>query len=111
MNIVETDAGGILVLEPVGSIDNTNAGTFYKQTIAAIQSRQGGVVIDFGKLEFISSAGFRSLLIIGKSASNLHRKLVLCCIGPEMRRLFDLASFDEIFVVCASRQEAAAKAS
>jgi anti-anti-sigma factor len=110
MDIVETDASGVLILEPSGSIDSTNAKAFTTQIIAAIQSRQCGVVIDFQKIKFISSAGFRSLLIIGKSIDDSKRKLALCGIGPEMKRLFELARFEELFVICSSRDEASAQA-
>jgi anti-anti-sigma regulatory factor len=38
------------------------------------------------------------------------RKLVLCGIGQEMRRLFELARFEELFVICSSLEEATAQA-
>jgi anti-anti-sigma factor len=110
MDIIETDVNGILILDPSGSIDATNAKAFTVQVIDAIQARHGSVVIDFRRIKYISSAGFRSLLIIGKSIEDAQRKLVLCGIGPEMRRLFDISGFDELFVVCSSREDATAHA-
>ncbi len=110
MEIVEADLNGVLVLEPSGAIDSTNAKLFAGRILDSVTARQCNVVIDFQKVKYLSSAGFRSLLIIGKTIEAAHRKLILCGMGPEVRRVFDIAMFDELFVTCASREEAAAQA-
>jgi anti-anti-sigma factor len=110
MDMVETDMAGVLILEPSGAIDSTNAKAFAARIIDAVQARQCNLVIDFQRIKYISSAGFRSLLIIGKSIESAHRKLVLCGMGPEVRRVFEIAMFNDLFVICSSREEAAAQA-
>jgi anti-sigma B factor antagonist len=110
MDIVETDVAGVLVLEPSGGIDSTNAKAFTAKIIETIQAQQCNVVIDFQKIKYISSPGFRSLLIIGKSMEDAQRKLVLCGMGPEVRRVFEIARFEDLFVICSSREDAAAQA-
>ena len=110
MDIVETDLHGVLILEPSGSIDSTNAKAFSARVLDVAQARQSNVVIDFNKIKFISSAGFRSLLVIGKSIENAQRKLVLCGMSPEVERIFEIGMFSNVFVVCASREDAAAQA-
>ena len=110
MEISEADQDGILILEPAGRVDNTNAKQFAAEIIKVIQTRQCGVVIDFQKIRYISSAGFRSLLIIGKLMEDANRKLVLCGMAADVRSVFDFARFDEVFVICSSRQDATAQA-
>ena len=110
MEIFEADMNGILVLEPSGAIDSTNAKLFAGRILDSVNARQGNVVIDFQKVKYLSSAGFRSLLIVGKAIEAAHRKLILCGLGPDVRRVFDIAMFDQLFVTCASREEAAAQA-
>jgi len=110
MDIREVDQDGVLILEPSGNIDSTNAKQFATRIIEAIQARQCGVVIDFQKIRYVSSAGFRSLLIIGKSMEDSNRKLILCGMGAEVRRVFDFARFDEVFVICSSREDGTAQA-
>jgi anti-anti-sigma factor len=110
MDISEADHDGILILEPSGNVDSTNAKQFAARMIDAIHARQCGVVIDFQKIRYISSAGFRSLLIIGKSMADANRKLILCGMAAEVRRVFDFARFDEVFVICSSREDATAQA-
>jgi|SRR5215203_5900540 len=110
MDIVETDVAGVLFLEPSGGIDSTNAKAFAARIVDTVQARQCNIVLDFQKVKYISSAGFRSLLIIGKSMESAQRKLVLCGMGPEVRRVFEIAMFDDLFVVCSTREDAAAQA-
>jgi anti-anti-sigma factor len=110
MDIKDTEVGGLLVVEPIGGIDSTNADEFTAHVIGAVNARQCNLVIDFQKVKYISSAGFRSLLIVGKSIQSAKRKLVLCGMGPEVRRVFEIATFNELFVICASREDATQQA-
>jgi anti-anti-sigma factor len=110
MDIVEADVSGVLFVEPSGGIDSTNAKMFTSRVMDSFNARQCNLVIDFQKVKYISSAGFRSLLIIGKSIEVAQRKLVLCGMGPEVRRVFEIARFDELFVICSSREDAAQRA-
>lgn len=110
MVITEADVNGVLILEPSGGIDSTNAKAFTARILDTISAKECNVVIDFQKVKYVSSAGFRSLLIIGKSIEGTQRKLVLCGMSPEVRRVFEIAMFDELFVTCTSREDAAAQA-
>ena len=110
MDITETDISGVPVVEPSGGIDSTNAKAFAARVMDTFKMRQCNLIIDFQKVKYISSAGFRSLLIIGKSIEGAQRKLVLCGMGPEVRRVFEIAMFNELFVICASREDAAQQA-
>jgi anti-anti-sigma factor len=110
MDILETLVTGVLILEPSSAINSANAKTFASRIVETIELRQCNIVIDFQKVNYISSAGFRSLLIIGKSAENADRKLVLCGMSPEVRRVFEIAMFDGDFIICSSREDAALQA-
>ncbi len=110
MEITNTEVGGLLVVEPVGGIDSTNADEFTSHVMDAVNTRQCNLVIDFQNVKYVSSAGFRSLLIIGKSMEGAQRKLVLCSLGPEVRRVFEIGALNELFVICASREDATQQA-
>jgi anti-anti-sigma factor len=110
MEIVETDVSGVMVIEPIGGIDSTNAKEFAAQVMDRFNAKQSNFVIDFQQVKYVSSAGFRSLLIIGNSIERAKRKLVLCGMGPEVQRVFEIAQFNDLFVICASREDAAQQA-
>ena len=110
MDIVETDVSGVLVVEPFGGIDSTNAKAFVAGVMDSFNARQCNLVIDFQKVQYMSSAGFRSLLIIANSIENAKRKLVLCGMGTEVLRVFEIAKFNELFVISSSQEDAVQRA-
>jgi anti-anti-sigma factor len=73
--------------------------------------RSGGkrVVIDLANIAYISSAGFRALLIAGKLAEEAEGKLALCGVAGEVRRLFEISAFDTTFQIYPTREECIAK--
>ena len=69
------------------------------------------VVVDFADVEYVSSAGFRVLLIAAKRADASASRLVLSGLSAKVRQLFDLGGFLDLFSIMASREEALKAAS
>ncbi len=67
------------------------------------------MVIDFGRLEFISSAGPRVLLIAARALKARKGALALCAMNDDIKQIFQISGFDRIIPIRASR-EAALKA-
>jgi anti-sigma B factor antagonist len=68
------------------------------------------MLIDLQHVIYISSAGFRALLIAGKLAEESNAKLVLCGLSAEIKRLFEIGTFMDLFTICASREDGMVKA-
>jgi anti-anti-sigma regulatory factor len=51
-----------------------------------------------------------AVLVVGKSLDESSGKLVLCGLSAEIRRLFEVGSFDELFVICPTQDEGIANA-
>jgi anti-anti-sigma factor len=62
VDIGERRQANILVLAPVGRIDNLTSGEFQTRLLAAVTSSSADVVIDFSGVEYISSAGLCALM-------------------------------------------------
>jgi anti-anti-sigma factor len=110
MRIAETRNGDVVVVEPQGRIDSSNARLFTEHLTGLISAGSRRVLVDLRQVIYVSSAGFRSLLIAGKSLEEAQGKLVLCGLSAEIRRLFEISAFDELFVICATQEEGVAKA-
>src|SRR5258708_2170520 len=67
-------------------------------------------VLDLSKVEYISSAGFRVLLLLDRQAGKDERRLVLCGLTPKVRQLFDLGGFLDLFPIAQTQEEAIAAA-
>lgn len=109
MEIVVGESGGVSTVEPRGRIDSITAKEFGDQVCALIRSGARRIVIDFANIAYISSAGFRALLIAGKLAEENDCKLALCGVAGEVRRLFEISAFGTAFQIYPTREECIAK--
>ena len=95
-----------LIARAEGRIDGTNARDFENAMTAVIDESDRAVIIDFENLAYISSAGLRSLLLIGKELWNRDAKLALCSLSASIREVFEISGFDKIIPIHGSRMEA-----
>ena len=95
-----------LIARAEGRIDSTNARDFEDAMTAVIDASDRAVIIDCENLAYISSAGLRSLLLIGKELWNRDAKLALCSLSASIREVFEISGFDKIIPIHGSRTEA-----
>jgi len=107
MEIAESTVADVLVLEPVGAIDSTTANLFATKVTDIAKARDRNFIIDLDKIKYVSSAGVRALIMVAQAAERMQRKVVLCGLNSEVDRLFAISKMSELFVICASREEAA----
>lgn len=109
MELIESEQEGVTVVEPRGRIDTNGAKPFGDRVAALINSGAHHILIDLRQIPYISSAGFRALLIAAKMMDAAKGKLVLCGMSPEIKRLFEIGSFTDLFTICGTRDEGVAK--
>src|SRR2546423_1478404 len=110
MRIIAARAGEVMVVEPQGQIDSDSAKEFTKRLTELVEAGNNRLLIDLRQVSYISSAGFRSLLLVGKLLDERLGKLVLCGLSTEIGRLFEIGSFDQLFVICPTQKEGVTKA-
>jgi anti-anti-sigma factor len=108
MEITEFQSGAVTAVALRGRVDSATAGALKDRLSQLIQSGMSQLVIDFRDVAYISSAGFRTLLIIAKQSEAADGRLALCGISSEVRRLFEIAAFTDLFFIVPSREEAIA---
>jgi anti-sigma B factor antagonist len=105
VDLREDIAGEVIVLEVKGRIDSTTAPVLGEKLTGALATPQRRLVLDLRQLEYISSAGFRVLLLAAKRAEEAGSRFVLCSVSGKVRQLFDLGGFLDLFPISASREE------
>lgn len=110
MEIVEERNGGVLVVAPRGRLDTTTSPDLEKRLLSHIDTGARQVVLDLEGIEYISSAGLRVLLLVAKKLRGGGGDVVLCGLGPAVRQVFELAGFQSIFPIEASRAAAVERA-
>jgi anti-anti-sigma factor len=96
-----------------GRIDHTNAERFQHSLGAAAREvpQGGGLVVDLGQLEFITSAGLRALLLAQRTVGAQGARLVVCGLKGVVREVFRIARFDTLLSVADTTEAAIAQVS
>ena len=105
MDLKEESNGGVTVVEISGRIDSASAPTLQERLSAIMSAAKVNVLLDLSRLEYISSAGFRVLLLAGKRSDENGTRFVLCSVSGKVRQLFDLGGFLDLFTIAATREE------
>lgn len=99
---------GALVITVRGRLDVHGAPVFEKRCAPLIRAGQGGVVVDCHGVEYISSAGLRAVISLGKQAKAVGVPLAFCRMGEMVREVFAISGVLGLFPVSASPEEAVA---
>lgn len=111
MDISEEQNGDVTIVEVKGRIDSNSAKTFDDTLNSLINAGRARLILDLKNIIYISSAGFRVLLLAGRNAEEKNGTIALCNVSFEVRRLFDLARFIDLFPIYSSREEGVTKLS
>jgi serine/threonine-protein kinase RsbW len=100
----ETIENGVTIIGISGRFDSTVAREIRERLSQLVGSGAHRMLLDLHGLEYISSAGFWSLLAIGREIEALQGGLALYGVGDEVKRLFDLGGFTDLFRICPTRE-------
>lgn len=100
--------GDALVATIAGRIDGQTAPVLQEQLLAAMADVTHAVY-DVSGVSYMSSAGFRLLLLLGRSAASKGGQLALVGLLDEIRDTMEMTGFLDFFLVCQSQDEALGK--
>ena len=106
IEVAEERNDEVLVLLPVGRLDSGNARSFESVVMDHVSSGERRLIVDFSRLDFISSSGMRVLLIAAKALKAGGGTLVLCGMKPHIEDVFRITGFDRLIPVKPSRATA-----
>lgn len=89
-----------------GKLDSRTAPSFEERLMQIIDQGHKKIMIDFARLDYISSAGFRVLLFGARRLAESSGTIALFGLQPKIRNVFDIAGFSSIFSIFSSREEA-----
>jgi len=106
IEVAEKRHGEVLVLVPVGRLNSDNAHAFESLVMDRIRRGECRLVVDFSRLQFISSSGLRVLLLAAKALRAGSGTLVACSMKPHIEEVFRVSGFDRFIPVKATRASA-----
>jgi anti-anti-sigma factor len=98
---------------PEGRLDFDAAPGFQEtleRVLAAPGKAPAAVIIDGARLDYVSSAGLRAVLLAARAAQRAGVPFALCALQPAVREVFDLSGFSRIIAVQPDRASALAQA-
>lgn len=104
----------VLVVAVKGRIDYMNAEEFKAALLPLLANCAPGrdqVVLDLSRLEYVSSAGLRVLMIAAKEVRPRKGRLVAVSLQPVVREIFEISRFNLVLEVFPTLREALAKLS
>ncbi|MDR2456355.1 MAG: STAS domain-containing protein [Deltaproteobacteria bacterium] len=104
-----TEEGGKIIVAASGRLDAATAPAFDEALLALPQTTPPkSVLLDLGALEFVSSAGLRSLLTLAKNLKSAGAPLAFCSLSPMVADVFKISGLTSIFKIYPDRGSALA---
>lgn len=108
MQITESSSGSWTVLTLSGKIDNAGSEELKAKLLPLMTG--GGVALDFTGVEYITSSGFRVLMMALKQQSAAKGRLVLGNMSEALRGFFEMAGLGTLFKITANIRDVISQA-
>ncbi len=102
MEVIEKRQHGISIVQLLGRLDSNTSPEFEEKLFGVIEDGEKSVIVDFEKLDYISSAGLRVLLKAAKELKRSQGKIVLCSMKDYIKEVFEIAGFVTLFPIVSS---------
>lgn len=107
MVITEERDGSVVILRPVGRIDNDSSLLFQDKVLACVQVGTP-TLVDFAGVEFISSAGLAVLMTAAKQAKAKNGRIAVAALRPLVQEIFTISRFSRVVTVYGTPAEGVA---
>jgi len=106
MEITETKMDSCIIVGIKGRLDTTNYGILEKKLMDMIEGQQHRIIVECSAMDYVSSSGLRILLMALKKITLAKGKFVLCGLQDNIREIFEISGFTNIFEIHPTRDEA-----
>ncbi len=101
--------GNCTVIKVKGRMDAVTAPEFESECGKRMEAGEKVFVVDMSGLEYISSAGLRSILSTAKKLKALHGEIRFCALQGMVQEVFSISGFATMFPISDTLDAAIAK--
>ena len=105
MNLTSSEENGIATVRLAGSLDGKTAPEVREQ-LSPLLATQSKLILDLSKVDYLSSAGLRLLLLLYRELSAKKGKLALLGVSEDIRTVMSHTGFLNFFTLTATEAEA-----
>ena len=109
MDLNERSFGAAIAVSAAGRIDLSNADAFKDALSAAMGKAKAALIIDLAKVDYISSAGLRSLMIVFKAGKAEGKAFAVAALQPLLKEIFTISRFNLVFPIFDTVEDALKK--
>lgn len=106
MELNEQKTEKCMIVSINGRLDTTNYSILEKKLMDMIEVHEDKILIDCSNMDYVSSSGLRILLMALKKITLAKGKFVLCSLQDNIREIFEISGFTNIFEIYGNREEA-----
>ncbi|WP_305984944.1 STAS domain-containing protein [Roseibium sp. MMSF_3544] len=99
-------ADGFAIVRPAGKLDTMSAKTFETYLRDLVDNKSGALLIDMADVDYVTSFGLRSLLIIAKLMAPSGDQLILFQVNPSVLDVLKISGFLKILKVVDTQDDA-----
>jgi anti-sigma B factor antagonist len=107
MDFTHTKSGKYYVVEVSGRLDATTYQEFEEQCDDWLKQDETHIIVDMNGVDYISSAGLRSILTSAKKTRSRGGDIYFCCLNGMVSEVFTMSGFASMFKIFESRELAA----
>ena len=94
MDIRTTETNQKTTVTLTGRLDSEGSNELEEWVAANLAPPRQNMVLDFSQLDYVSSAGLRSILKISKLVKKHSLRIAICAIQDHVREVFEISGFD-----------------
>ena len=106
MEVTEQKTDKCTVIGITGRLDTTNYSMLEKKLMEMIDNGESRLLINLSKMDYVSSSGLRILLMALKRISVAKGKFALCNLQENIKEIFEISGFTNIFEIYANEEDA-----
>ena len=106
MELNEQKTNQCVILGIAGRLDTTNYNVLEKKLLDLIDNHNDKILVECSKMDYVSSSGLRILLMALKKITLVKGKFVLCGLQENIREIFEISGFTNIFEIYTTQEEA-----
>ncbi len=99
VNVTLTKQRTVAVVEVHGRVDTMSAPSLEQKVIEWIGSGENKLILDLSEMDYISSAGLRSLVVIAKRAKGQGGLVCCCALQGVVAKIFEVSGFSRLLPV------------
>ena len=99
--------GNVSIIHLNGRFDASSSAHIHDKIMTEIENEDGAnLILNFEKVDYISSAGLRIAIYVSKHIKKISGNLVICSLNENIKKIFEISGLYRLFKVTSNLEDA-----